>query len=171
LIYQLPNRTSKQIRERYRLYLDPNVKHSPFSIEEDIILINLVSKLGKKWSQIALVMAGRTDVQLKYRFKIIDHRNRIFIPQPRNDYYTNVFQFSQSIDLKFTKQNDPAIKQNIFQIEESIQDEFLNKEHILISTQNNLFNIGIPDDDFGREIFEDSVYHSDFDFDSFLKND
>jgi hypothetical protein len=95
-----------QFRERYPLYLAPNVKHDPFSIEEDNTLIDLVSKLGKKWSQIALVMTGRTDVQLKFRFKKIEKKNRFPIPQPRNEYSTNEFQFNQSIDLKFTKQNN-----------------------------------------------------------------
>jgi hypothetical protein len=31
----IPNRTARQIRERYRLYLDPNVNHNAFSLEEE----------------------------------------------------------------------------------------------------------------------------------------
>jgi myb proto-oncogene protein len=66
LASQLPNRTAKQIREKYRLYLDPLVSQSSFSKEEDINLVNYVQNFGKKWSIISNLMKGRQDVQLKF---------------------------------------------------------------------------------------------------------
>jgi hypothetical protein len=42
LIPQLPNRTARQIRERYRLYLDPSVLKTPFTHEEDMKLLQCV---------------------------------------------------------------------------------------------------------------------------------
>jgi hypothetical protein len=67
LIPQLPNRTARQIRERYRLYLDPSVLKTPFEYEEDMKLLQYVKEIGKKWSKIAKLIKGRTDVQLKYK--------------------------------------------------------------------------------------------------------
>jgi hypothetical protein len=39
-----------------------------------------------------------------------------------------------------------------------------------MSNHENLFKIGISDDDFGREIFEDPCYHSEYDLDSIFQS-
>jgi hypothetical protein len=62
-----PHRTIRQIKERYRLYLDPSIDHNPFTPEEDNLLLQLSFQLNQKWSQIAKYFVGRTDVALKYR--------------------------------------------------------------------------------------------------------
>jgi hypothetical protein len=46
LTKQLTNRTARQIRERFRLYLDASVKHDEFSIDEDKLLIKNVNEIG-----------------------------------------------------------------------------------------------------------------------------
>jgi hypothetical protein len=48
IISVLPNRTARQVRERYRLYLDPNINHNPFSSEENNLLLNLVNHYHQK---------------------------------------------------------------------------------------------------------------------------
>jgi hypothetical protein len=49
----LDNRTPKQVKERWRLYLDPDVDRKPFSIEEDLLLKQKYQECHKKWCQIA----------------------------------------------------------------------------------------------------------------------
>jgi hypothetical protein len=81
---QLPNRTAKQIRERYRLYLDPSVLHTPFTYEENLKLNQYVAQFGMKWSIIANFMDGRPDVQLKYRYrKLVRQQTKNEIAQNR----------------------------------------------------------------------------------------
>jgi hypothetical protein len=69
MIQLLPHRSVRQIKERYRLYLDPSVNQNPFTPEEDHLLLQLSVHLNRKWSQIAKFFPGRTDVALKYRWK------------------------------------------------------------------------------------------------------
>ncbi|OHT10823.1 Myb-like DNA-binding domain containing protein [Tritrichomonas foetus] len=65
--FHLPGRSARQLRERYMNYLSPTVINSPWTHEEDELLIRKVDELGTKWSKIAKHFANRTDVILKNR--------------------------------------------------------------------------------------------------------
>jgi hypothetical protein len=52
-------RSPKHCRERWACYLDPRVK-GPWNPEEDIILLKEFLAIGKKWSNIAKKLNGRT---------------------------------------------------------------------------------------------------------------
>jgi myb proto-oncogene protein len=60
LAEQLPGRTSKQCRERWYHYLDPSVKKTEFTAEEDEIILKLHAEHGNKWSFISKHLDGRT---------------------------------------------------------------------------------------------------------------
>ncbi|KAJ3441324.1 snRNA-activating protein complex subunit [Anaeramoeba flamelloides] len=64
----IPNRSSKQCRERWKNQLDPKIKREPWSKEEDQILTDLFQKLGPKWSQMRNQLPGRPDNQIKNRW-------------------------------------------------------------------------------------------------------
>ncbi|KRX01300.1 Homeodomain protein [Pseudocohnilembus persalinus] len=61
-------RSSKQCREHYHNFLDPNLKNTKWTMEEDTILIQMQSQIGNKWSEIAKKLPGRTDNSVKNRF-------------------------------------------------------------------------------------------------------
>ena len=45
-------RTRDKCREHWQNHLDPRLKKSNWTIEEDIMLLNLVISFGKKWAKI-----------------------------------------------------------------------------------------------------------------------
>lgn len=59
------NRCGKSCRLRWLNYLKPDIKHGPFSPEEDNLICTLYSKMGSRWSIIASQLPGRTDNDVK----------------------------------------------------------------------------------------------------------
>jgi hypothetical protein len=73
---KLGTRTPRQCRERWRHYLHPVIETSPWSAEEDALLEEEYRKVGPKWSQIALMFRGRTEVNLKNRWTRLNRQRR-----------------------------------------------------------------------------------------------
>ncbi|RHY97934.1 hypothetical protein DYB37_007674 [Aphanomyces astaci] len=66
---QIPGRTPKQCRERWRNHLDPSINKGPYAEEEDNVILSHQARLGNKWSQIAQMLPGRTEDSVKIRWK------------------------------------------------------------------------------------------------------
>lgn len=68
---RLPGRSIRQIRERWRKHLDPNIDRSLFSHKDDRMLYGGHEKLGNRWVEIAdkIFNNTRSDVQLKNRWR------------------------------------------------------------------------------------------------------
>jgi hypothetical protein len=62
---EIPTRTPRQCRERWFNHLSPQVQTNPLSVEEETLLIRLLSQIGNKWVDISKHFPGRTDVFLK----------------------------------------------------------------------------------------------------------
>ncbi|CAL9185238.1 unnamed protein product, partial [Musa hybrid cultivar] len=58
-------RTGKSCRLRWLNYLKPDVKRGNLSPEEQLLILELHSKWGNRWSRIAQHLPGRTDNEIK----------------------------------------------------------------------------------------------------------
>ena len=61
-------RTGKQCRERYFNHLQPNVKKGDWNSEEDVLILQLQTKIGNQWSNMVKLLPGRTDNAIKNRY-------------------------------------------------------------------------------------------------------
>ncbi|URE26546.1 Myb-like DNA-binding domain [Musa troglodytarum] len=58
-------RTGKSCRLRWLNYLKPDIKRGNLSPEEQLLILELHSKWGNRWSRIAQHLPGRTDNEIK----------------------------------------------------------------------------------------------------------
>lgn len=65
----IEGRTGKQIRDRYINSLKPGIRQEAWTPAEDELLVKLYKKIGNKWSRIAHCLKGRTENQVKNRFR------------------------------------------------------------------------------------------------------
>jgi hypothetical protein len=63
------NRTTRQLRERWRLYLNPNINQNPWTKEEDQLLLEGQKIYGNAWKDISKVfLPNRTNIAIRNRF-------------------------------------------------------------------------------------------------------
>ena len=61
----IPNKTAKQFRERWNYHLNPLIKKTKWSREEDWACFFLEKKLPNKWSKISIIIEGRAENNIK----------------------------------------------------------------------------------------------------------
>lgn len=65
----MENRTPRQCRERYNGYLQPRITNPPWTKEEDELLIKKYKEYGRKWMKISKHFEGRSNSNVKNRWK------------------------------------------------------------------------------------------------------
>jgi hypothetical protein len=68
IAHRLPGRIGENVRERYVNFLDPSLKKSPWTEEEDAILFENQAILGNSWSAIRKLLPGRSENSIKNRY-------------------------------------------------------------------------------------------------------
>jgi len=69
---RIPGRNTKSCRERFRNQLDPKINWGHWSQEEDDLLRKGFATHGSKWSKVAQRLSGRTQLQIRDRWRILE---------------------------------------------------------------------------------------------------
>lgn len=65
---QMPGRTAKQCRDRWQNHLNPNLKRSNWTEDEDRTIMEMHKRIGTRWSEMCKELVGRTDNNIKNRW-------------------------------------------------------------------------------------------------------
>lgn len=87
-------KTERQLRERWKCYLDPTLNRSPWTTDEDAQIIQMHQEFGSQWAKMATCLSGRSANTIKNRWhfltrqrknnknKVLAKRPLVLIPQP-----------------------------------------------------------------------------------------
>ena len=92
-------RQSRQCRERWFNYVDTSIKRGKWSFEEDLELMRVFVKVGKKWSAIAKLLGDRTENAVKNRWKSLIRKETHHTDQLNE----NLTQVDESYEIKIAQ--------------------------------------------------------------------
>jgi hypothetical protein len=125
---EIPGRTPRQCRERWLNHLSPCVNSAPLSVEEEQLLLSLLSRHGPKWVLISQHFVHRTDVFLKNWYKAMQKGRTAssYLPSSPNSPPPSISIFP---NLSF-EQSDESLLDNtnnvVHENDESNLDSFLD---------------------------------------------
>lgn len=151
---QIPGRTARQCRERWMNYLSPDVKHSPWTLQEDELIMQKVGEMGQLWSKIAKHFPGRTDVTIKNRYMKLMRHEKKRLRKANKESPENLLR--EVLQLRHTtvlKNHAPVVIKQIYDPSSSENDsysssveEWFLEDEIDLSTLSNDWGVYQDDD-------------------------
>ena len=141
--YGIKNKSGKQCRERWINFLCPNINKGMWSEKEEKILFSTQLKIGNKWSELAKLLPGRSENDIKNHFysklrkyirKICKELQKSKILEKKginSSYYS-----SQKVYSLIQKENLSLVNLSKNSIVSIIQKDYLNKQERLLSLQD-----------------------------------
>ena len=68
---KMEHRNSRQCKDRWQQYLSPTTNRSPWTNEEEFLLMTLVAQYGKKWLHLSKFFYQRPPSQLRNKYKTL----------------------------------------------------------------------------------------------------
>ncbi|XP_060214823.1 MYB-like transcription factor EOBI [Lycium barbarum] len=174
-------RTGKSCRLRWLNYLKPDIKRGNLTPQEQILILELHSKLGNRWSKIAQHLPGRTDNEIKnyWRTRVqkqarqlkVDSNSKKFVEAIKNLWMPRLLekmeQCSSSSSSSTEKQQNPPLHSPLINNQEPCTKQ--NKSHDNNNTWGSLDNSRIYSSDsmnvmtenvtFFNNSIQDECYH------------
>jgi hypothetical protein len=78
----IPGRNARQCKDRWCNFLSPDVVNGPWTDEEESLLCNKFAALGNSWKLISSFFQGRTEINVKSHWQMMQRRIKREITQP-----------------------------------------------------------------------------------------
>ncbi|KAK8878444.1 hypothetical protein M9Y10_005217 [Tritrichomonas musculus] len=87
---EIPGLNSRQCRERYVFYLDPNIANQEWSEDDMQKLIELVQEYGKTWTKITQFFPNRSVINVKNQWQKMMRHKHLHMNENSNFNNTNI---------------------------------------------------------------------------------
>ena len=118
----IPGRTQRQCRERYKTYLAPDINRSLWTKEEDEIIKKKYLQYGSRWTLIAMFLKGRSSNSAKNRF---------------NNHINKHGMFMKSVSQADDSRSDSQASETTTADMKLSEDEVINMKPLSILQKNN----------------------------------
>lgn len=68
---RMKGRNPRQCRDRWHHYLNPNLNHGEWTIDEDSYIMSKYEEIGAHWNEIARSLTGRTGNNVRNRYLVL----------------------------------------------------------------------------------------------------
>ncbi|KAL2509683.1 myb domain protein 62 [Forsythia ovata] len=104
-------RTGKSCRLRWLNYLKPDIKRGNLTPQEQLLILELHSKWGNRWSKIAECLPGRTDNEIKnyWRTRVQKQARQLKVDSNSNKFLEAIRRFWMPRLLEKMEQNSSVI--------------------------------------------------------------
>ncbi|CAA3026120.1 transcription factor MYB108-like [Olea europaea subsp. europaea] len=104
-------RTGKSCRLRWLNYLKPDIKRGNLTPQEQLLILELHSKWGNRWSKIAECLPGRTDNEIKnyWRTRVQKQARQLKVDSNSNKFLESIRRFWMPRLLEKMEQNSSLI--------------------------------------------------------------
>jgi hypothetical protein len=83
----LPGRNTRQVRERWNLYLSPEIRNDPWTLEEESSLVRIYLTIGPRWAMISQHFPGHAPNSIKNKMKqLLRKGQKSIVAPPRTDH-------------------------------------------------------------------------------------
>lgn len=83
-------RQAKHCRERWHNFLNPALKWTEWTADEDRIILDKHEVLGNKWSAISKMLSGRTENQVKNRWRCLQRKVKKISKKSENQVFIEI---------------------------------------------------------------------------------
>lgn len=114
----MQGRSSRQCRDRWNHYLSPSANNEEWTDDEDLVIINQLKLVGKQWTYISSLLAGRTSIAVRNRACKLSRRKDAD-PMVKNllkDEYKKKSQRDDNSDQPYSPVKTPEENKKQFQL-------------------------------------------------------
>jgi hypothetical protein len=113
---RIQGRTPRQCKERWTNYLSPDLNGSPWTPDEDRLLLEKQSEIGNKWVRLSAFFVNRTDAMVKNRFHLLKRRegrgdtSQDGTKAGRGNYKRAVLRMGESLNSIIAPTKEPKVE-------------------------------------------------------------